>query len=44
MLMFMMMTNYLNHRAYGLPISLRNREKLRLHTDHESKKDAIDRT
>ena len=37
-------TNYLNHRAYGLPILLRNREKLPLYTDYESKKDAVDRT
>ena len=36
--------NYLNHRAYGLTISLRNREKLRLYTNYESRKDAIDRT
>ena len=34
----------INHRAYGLPILLRSREKLRLYTDYKSKKDAIDRT
>lgn len=36
-------TKYLNHGAYNLPISARNRERIPLYNDYKSKKDAIDR-
>ena len=32
------------HRAYGLPISLRNKEKLRLYKNYELRKEAVERT
>ena len=32
------------HRAYGLSISLRKREKLRLYKNYELREDAVERT
>ena len=32
------------HRAYGLLISLRNREKLRLYKNYELREDVVERT